>query len=119
MRATLQKLSAAETDARSRLKEMIRQLPDSPEGVRRLGPRCVVVPFSLIGKHGFNLSAGYWITAETKEALVSLVDGNRSLESLTKAMEEVIETGRLKTWRFTETIPPNVIAALKQSWEGV
>lgn len=118
MKKNFQELETQTSLARERLKNAIRALPDSADGVKMLGPNCGTVPFSLIAKHGFNLSAHYYLTHETKKVLINLIDSNRTIESLVKAVEAVLSTGKVKCTGYTETIAPNVLEALKKAWEG-
>lgn len=114
MKKVIQSITAQYGEARARLLEAISKLPDSAEGVTMLGRGCASVPFSLIGKTG-NLSARYWITREVKAELTRLVERNVKVESLVKAVDAVLTTGKLKDGT---KVPPNVIEALKKAWEG-
>lgn len=114
MKKTIQSIAAQYEEARARLLEAISNLPDSAEGVTMLGRGCASVPFSLIAQTG-NLSARYWITRETKAELTRLVENSKGIESLVKAIEAVLITGKLKDGT---KMPPNVIEALKKAWEG-
>ena len=101
--------------ARERLKKAIQELPDSADGVKMLGKNCCTVSSSLVTQHGSNLSPRYWLTHETKNQLIALIDSNRSVESTVNAIEAVLTTGKLKDG---SKIPPNVLDALKKAWEG-
>lgn len=114
MKKTIQSLAAQYEEARARLLEAISKLPDSAEGVTMLGRGCASVPFSLIAQTG-NFSARYWLTREAKAELTRLVESNVKVESLVKAIDKVLTTGKLKDGT---KVPPNVIEALKKAWEG-
>jgi len=118
MKKQFQQITEQANAARERLKQIIRDLPDSADGVRMLGSRCGVVPFSLVAKHGFNLSAGYWLAHETKEMLLKIIDSNQTLETTVKAIEGILTTGKVTYRKHTEQIAPNVLQALKKAWEG-
>lgn len=101
--------------AKEKLKAAIRALPDSAEGVTKLSNNCCTVSFSQlsVGKQGHTLwSPNYWLTHETKDQLIKLVDTSKDIK---KALEEIFEKGHLKDYT---KIPPNVLAALKVAWEG-
>ena len=115
MKSDFEGIALQAAQARDRLKNAIKALPDSADGVKMLAPKCCVVSSSLIAKHGFNLSPRYWLTHETKTQLITLIDSNRSVESTVNAIEAVLTTGKLKDG---STIPPNVLVALKAAWEG-
>ena len=83
-----------------------------------LGKNCGVVPFSTIARNGFNLSAHFYITMETKKVLLKTLESNRSVDSTVSFIEDVLVTGKLKCGGYTETIAPNVLEALKKAWEG-
>jgi hypothetical protein len=118
MKKNFQAIADQTALARDRLKNAIRALPDSADGVRMLAPNCGVVSSSLIARHGFNLSAHYYLTHETKRVLLGLIDSNRTVDSLVNAIEAVLTTGKVKCIGYTETIAPNVLEALKKAWEG-
>ena len=118
MKKNFQELEAQTSLARERLKNAIRALPDSADGVKMLGTNCGTVSFSHIASHGGNLSAHYYLTRETKKVLLNLIDSNRTVESLVTAIETVLTTGKLKCTGYTEIIAPNVLEALKAAWEG-
>jgi len=119
MKQQFQQMSIEMAQARARLKELISSLPDSAEGVTPLGSNCCSVPFSLLAKHGGNLSARYWLTKESKDALFSILNSNKSADSMMKTIEDVLATGVIKQPAGTLTLPPNVIKALKEAWEAV
>jgi hypothetical protein len=100
--------------ARLRLVEVIKSLPDSADGVQMLGRNCGTVPISLVAQHGFNLSPRYWLTRETKTQLTALVDKSRGMESLITSIETILATGKLKDGT---KLPSNVLEALKKAWE--
>jgi hypothetical protein len=104
--------------AKERLKEAIRNLPDSEEGVKMLSPNCGIVSFSLIGKHNGNLSAGYWLAHETKKMLLKIIDSNRSMETTIATIEDILSTGRIRYNTYSETLTPNILKHLKSVWEG-
>jgi len=118
MKKHFQELEDQTSLARERLKNAIRALPDSADGVKMLGKNCGSVPSSMIASHGFNLSPHYYLTLETKRVLLNLIDSNRTVMSLINAVETVLNTGKLKCSGYTETIAPNVLEALKKAWEG-
>lgn len=115
MKKNFQDIAEQAALARDRLKAAIKELPDSADGVKMLGTNCCTVSSSLIAKHGFNLSPRYWLTKETKTQLLDLIDSSRSIETLVKAIEAVLTTGKLKDG---STIPQNVLVALKAAWGG-
>jgi hypothetical protein len=114
MKKQIESIAAQYQQARLRLVEAIKKLPDSAEGVKMLGPGCASVPFSLIAKAN-NFSPRYWLTRETKAELTKLVENNISIESLVRIVDTVITTGELKD---RTKLPPNVIEALRKAWEG-
>jgi hypothetical protein len=118
MKKNFEDIAAQTSLARDRLKNAIRALPDSADSVKMLGKNCGIVSFSHIAKHGFNLSANYYLSRETKKVLLKLIDSNRTVDSLVNAIETVLTTGKLKCIGYTETIAPNVLEALKAAWEG-
>jgi hypothetical protein len=98
-----------------RLKTAIRTLPDSAEGVTKLSNNCCTVSFSQlsVGKYGHTmLNPSYWLTRETKDQLIKMVDTSKDIG---KDIKEILEKGHLKDYT---KIPPNVLAALKTAWEG-
>lgn len=99
--------------AKRRLKQAIRQFPDTAEGATRLNKNCCVVSFSTIaGSRGFNLSPSYWMSQDTKDRLVKLVNTSRDLK---KAIETILQTGCMKDG--TE-LAPTILTALRNAWEG-
>ena len=118
MKKNFEDIEAQTSVARERLKDAIRKLPDSATGVKMLAPNCGTVSFSEIAKHGFNLSPHYYLSRETKKVLLNLIDSNRTITSLVKAVEAVLSTGKLKCAGYTEIIAPNVLEALKEAWNG-
>ena len=117
MKKNFESIAEQTAKARERLKNAIRALPDSADGIKMLGKNCGSVPFSLIAKNGFNLSAHYYLTHETKTVLLKLIDSNRPIEVLVKAIETILTTGKLQCSGYVETIAPNVLEALKKAWE--
>jgi hypothetical protein len=115
MKKQIQDIASQYQQARARLIEAIRNLPDSADGVKMLGKNCCTVSMSLIAQHGFNWSPCYWLTRETKAELIELVEKNRSIESLITAIEAVLATRKLKDGT---KLPPNVVEALRKAWEG-
>lgn len=126
MKREINALQTQITAAKERLKALIRGLPDEAEGVQsyvspsseKLVARlknCCTVPFSVIGKNKGILSPAYYLSHESKRALLETIESNRSLETLISTMESVIETGHLKDGT---KIAPNVLKALKEAWEG-
>jgi hypothetical protein len=118
MKTKFQDIAVETSLARDRLKNAIRALPDSADGVKMLGKNCGTVSLSTMLRNGFNMSAHYYLSHETKKVLLELVDSNRTVESLVNAIEAVLTTGKLKCGGYTETIAPNVLEALKKAWEG-
>jgi hypothetical protein len=119
MKSTIQKLSAEEKAIRDKFKALIQSLPESADGVKMLGTNCCSVSMNLIKEHGFNWSPRYWLCAETKTALIAMIDKSQSMASLSKSFEKVIATGKvdLGSYATQSVIPPNVLNALKQIWE--
>jgi hypothetical protein len=117
MKTAIQKFTAEETELREKLKALIQSLPDGPDGVTMLGSNCCSVPISLVREHGFNWSPRYWLAAETKTALIALVDECQSLNSISKNIERIIKTGKVGCGK-QYAVPPNIIEALKRAWEG-
>jgi hypothetical protein len=115
MKKQFQDITNQVSEAKARLVQAIRDLPDSAGGVKMLTPNCCTVSSSQIAQHGFNLSPRYWLTHETKTQLIALVDSSRTIESTVNAVEAVLTTGKLKDG---SKIPPNVLEALKKAWEG-
>jgi hypothetical protein len=76
------------------------------------------VSSSLVARHGFNLSAGYWLAHETKAMLLKIIDSNQSIETTVKAIEGILTTGKVTYRDYTERLAPNVLQALKKAWEG-
>lgn len=101
--------------SKERIKAAIRTLPDSAEGVTKLSNNCCTVSFSqlTVGKYGHTvLDPSYWLTRETKDQLIKMVDTSKDIG---KDIKEILEKGHLKDYT---KIPPNVLAALKTAWEG-
>jgi hypothetical protein len=115
MKRHLTDIASEFEQARLRLIEAIKDLPDSAEGAKILGKNCCSVPLSLIGQQGFNLSPRYWLTRETKTQLTELVENSRGVESLITSMEAILATRKLKDGT---RIPFNVVEALRKAWEG-
>lgn len=115
MKKAFQKIVDETQAAKNRLKEAIRTLPESAEGVRLLSTNCGVVPFSLTASHGARLDPKYWLTRETKTELLSVVDSKRTVETLVSALQEIISTGKMPSG---SAVPPNVITSLKEAWEN-
>lgn len=115
MKKQFQQVATQTEAARERLKQAIKALPDSADGVKMLAPNCCTVSISQVAQHGFNMSPRYWLTQETKTQLIALVDSSRTIESMVNAIEAVLITGKLKDG---SKIPPNVLQALKGAWEG-
>ena len=117
MKAAIQKSIDEETELRNKLKALIQSLPESADGITMLeSSRCCSVPLSVIREHGFNWSPRYWLGAETKAALISLVDECDSLNSISRNIERIIKTGKVGCGK-QYAVPPNIIEALKQAWE--
>jgi hypothetical protein len=104
--------------AKERLKEAIRNLPDSHDGVQMLSPNCGIVSLSTIAKHKGNLSAGYWLSHETKRMLLKIIDSNRSMETTIDTIEGILSTGKIRYQTYSETLAPNILKHLKTVWEG-
>jgi hypothetical protein len=100
--------------AKVRLKQKILSLPDSAEGVTMLSQNCCTVPFSLIGS-GKSWGPSYWLTKGTKNELISMIDSNRSIDTIITSIEAVLTTGKLNSG---SRLPLNVLTALKEAWEG-
>jgi hypothetical protein len=114
MKRELTNIASEFEQARLRLVEVIKNLPDSAEGVQMLGKNCCTVSTSLIAQHGSNWSPRFWLTKDTKTQLTDLVDKSRGVESLITSIETVLTTGKLKDGT---KLPPNVIEALRKGWE--
>lgn len=104
--------------AKERLKEAIRNLPDSHDGVQMLSHNCGTVSLSTIAKHEGNLSARYWLSHETKNMLLKIIDSNRSMETTIATIEDILSTGRIRYHTYSETLAPNILNHLKTAWEG-
>jgi hypothetical protein len=122
MRNQFQKLVSQGEDARDKLREAINNLPET-SGVTKLGNNCVTVPLSLLSGHN-NWSPSYWISKETKQLLLNVVDSKRPVDGFIKAMDEIIKTGCViepKASCYTSAGPkiriaPNVLEELKKVW---
>ena len=66
---------------------------------------------------GGRLDAQHYITMETKKTLLKIIESNRSVDSITNFIEDVLATGTLKYKGYTSTIAPSVLSALKKAWE--
>src|SRR5208337_2890286 len=94
MRERFQSLVAQGEEVRVHLRKAIESLPDVG-GVRKVGPNCCVVSSSLLASHN-NWSPSYWLSAETKRMLLSVVDSQRPVSGLIKAMDEIVLAGKIK-----------------------
>jgi len=104
------------SEARHRLEELIRDLPDYPEGVTPLGKNCCSVPFSLIGQHNNNLSAGYWSMRASKRALLEMLNSSKSADSILKNIENLLTNGKLRRDQGFILPHPEFIEALRKVW---
>ena len=114
MKNEFNKLCEQARAAKERLKQKILSLPDSAEGVTMLSKNCCTVPFSFMSS-GKSWSPSYWLTKETKNELISMIDSNRSIDTVITSIEAVLASGKLKDG---SKLNPNVLTALKEAWEG-
>jgi hypothetical protein len=119
MKTKFKDISNQFIEARNRLAQIIKSLPDSSDDIRILPghTNCGVVSFSKIGSNGGRLDAQYYITMETKKTLLRIIESNRSVDTITNFIENVLATGTLKDKGYTSTIAPIVLSALKKAWE--
>jgi len=115
-KSTVQNILEQMTDLRQTLIEMVKALPDSAEGIRKVAPNCAIVSFSTMAKHN-NLSASYYMTNDTKQELISRISCS-SPDEIKKLIEGVIESGRIKlSGMGMHRLPPNFLDALRKAWE--
>lgn len=106
---------------------MVLQLPDVADDVKQLSKNCCSVSLSLIAKHGFNLSAGYYLTRSAKKQLIEMIQNTGDLALLDKKMKYIIQTGNLNPVMHQgklvapspkDNVPPEFTKALKEVWCG-
>ena len=116
MKKQFQDLKQQVADAKERLKQAIMNLPSSSDDIKLLSPNCGIVSFSTIAKNKGILSAGYYLTHETKAKLIKLIDSKQSIETTMTAIEDLLVSGGIKGG---DKIAPNVLQALKHAWEDL
>jgi len=115
MRERFQSLVVQGEEVRTHLRKAIESLPDVG-GVRKVGSNSCVVSSSLLASHN-NWSPSYWLSVETKRMLLSVVDSQRPVSGLIRAMDDIVSTGRIKnSYGHIEVIAPNVLAELRRVW---
>jgi len=120
MKKIFQDLKSEVQVAKERLKEAIRNLPDTADGVKRLGHNCGVVRSNDVFKHGYILSPHYWLTCQLKRDLIEYIDSNRDVPATINCIEDILKTGIFvgSAGRQNSRLHPSIVKELKKAWEG-
>lgn len=113
MKTQINELRKQTMEARERLIQTINSLPEADDGVTMISRNCCVVPFSLIGRNGI-LSPSYYMSIESKKALIAAIVVTRNLDTMVKTIDDVLETGSIKGIK----ISANILMALQKAWEN-
>ena len=116
--ATVQDILGQLATFKQTLIDMVRDLPDAAEGVRKLSKNCALVSLSTIAKHGMNLSPSYYMSNDTKEELIARIERG-SAEQIKALIEGVLQSGSIKlSGMGMHHLPPNFLEALSKIWKG-
>ena len=117
MKTKFQKLKEQVDAACSRLKQAIKDFPDSEDGVKMLSKNCFTVSLSTIAKHGGNLSPHYYLSIETKKCLIEAIESKKNPESIINFITDALSNSYFIHKGNKIVISPKVAAKLKQVWE--
>jgi hypothetical protein len=116
--ATVQDILNQLTTFKQTLTDMVRSLPESAEGVRKLSKNCAIVSLSTIGQHGGILSASYYLSNDAKEELIARIERG-SAEQIKSLIEGVLKSGTIQLPGMgMHRLPPNFLEALSKIWKG-
>jgi hypothetical protein len=114
MKSALESLSTDLQNMKSKLIDLINNLPENAEGIVKLGRNCCVVPISVITKNNLNMSPRYYLHVESKQAMIRMIESSTGPDILIKRMEEIIKIGAVGQ----ERIHPEFIKALTKIWRS-
>lgn len=117
MKTKFQNLKEQVEKACSKLKQAITELPDAEDGVTMVGKNCFTISLSTIAKHKGILDPSYYLSIETKKALIEAIESKRNPESIINFITKALSESSFIHNGSKIIISPKVAEKLKQVWE--